>query len=259
MKLLAGRYLRPTDSISEFMINENYARLLGFQHPEDAVGKMLYHSKLVPIVGILKDFNSRSTKTSIGPLVCSSYSGDYNCFHVLLKTQDKDGTVWQSAISKMGDAWKEVYPEQDFDYHFFDESIAAFYKSEQDISKLLAWATGLAILISCLGLLGLAIYTTNQRTKEIGVRKVLGATIEQIVLLLSKDFVQLILLAFAIAVPLAWWAVNWWLKDFAYRTTLDWWVFAAGGAMMLTIALGILCFRTIRAASANPVKSLRAE
>ena len=155
--------------------------------------------------------------------------------------------------------YKEVYPDENFDYKFFDDSIAQFYKSEQNISKLLEWATGLSIFISCLGLLGLVIYTTNQRTKEIGVRKVLGASVQQIILLLSKDLMALVIVAIIISVPLAWWAMYLWLQDFAYKTTLDWWVFAAGGLLMMLIAFVILCIRAGKAAMANPVKSLRTE
>jgi ABC-type antimicrobial peptide transport system permease subunit len=260
MKLLAGHYLEPADSVGEYVVNNSYAKFLGFLNPQDALGKMIGHSKnLHPIVGVMNDFNSKSTRAAIGPLVYSADKTGYYYFHVLLNPENRNGTEWQDAISKMQSAWKEVYPEEDFNYHFFDQSIANFYTSEQNTSKLLRWASGVAILISCLGLLGLAIYTTNQRTKEIGVRKVLGASISQIVVLLSTDFMMLILLAFLIAVPLAWWAMHSWLENFAYRTTLDWWTFVAGGLMMFLVAGIILCLRTIRAASVNPVKSLRSE
>jgi putative ABC transport system permease protein len=130
------------------------------------------------------------------------------------------------------------------------------YESEKNISSLLKWATGLAIFISCLGLLGLVIYTTTQRTKEIGVRKVLGASVSQIVTLISKDFLGLIMLAFVVAVPLSWIAMHKWLENFAYRTEISWWIFITAGAVMITIALVTLGFQTIKAAIANPVKSL---
>ena len=259
MKLLAGNYPQPSDTLREFIINETYAKLLGFRHPQEAIGKMIEHNKPVPIVGVVRDFNSSSTKNIIGPVACSANASNYNCFHVLLKSPKDEAKTWQSAISKMETAWKEVYPDQDFNYHFFDESIAAFYKNEENISKLLSWATGLAVLISCLGLFGLAIYTTNQRTREIGVRKVLGATVGQIMLLLSRDFLALLLIAFVVAVPLAWWVMQQWLENFAYHTALNWWIFAGGGTIMLCVALTILCIRTAKAASANPVKSLRVE
>jgi putative ABC transport system permease protein len=159
----------------------------------------------------------------------------------------------------MGKDWKQVYPDDDFDYQFYDASIAQFYDSERHTSTLLTWATGLCILISCLGLLGLAIYTTNQRTKEIGVRKVLGATVAQIVTLLSTEMVMLILLSLAIVTPVAWWAMNKWLESYADKTAISWWIFAASGTEMLLAAIFTSSFQTVRAAIANPVKSLRSE
>ncbi len=151
------------------------------------------------------------------------------------------------------------HPEEGFNYQFYDQTIASFYKSEQNISRLLKWAAGLCILISCLGLLGLVIYITNTRNKEIGVRKVLGASVMQIVSLLSKDFIALVAIAFFIALPVAWWAMNSWLQDFSYRTSLSWWVFGATGTGMLLIAILTLSIRTIKSAIANPAKSLRTE
>ncbi len=156
-------------------------------------------------------------------------------------------------------AYKQMYPDEDFNYKFLDDTIAKFYESEQHTASLLKWATGLAILISCLGLLGLVIYTTNTRTKEIGVRKILGASVANIVSILSKDFIQLIMIAFVIAAPIAWWATYKWLQDFAYRTTISWWVFVVSGIALLLIALITLSIQTIKAAIANPVKSLRTE
>ena len=133
------------------------------------------------------------------------------------------------------------------------------YTAEKNISSLLAWATGLTIFISCLGLLGLVIYVTNQRTKEIGIRKVIGASVTNLIFLLSRDFLKLIALAILIAVPISWWGSHKWLENFAYKTTLSWWIFAAGGGALLLIALIILCIRTLRAALANPVAALRSE
>ncbi|MGZ4000240.1 MAG: ABC transporter permease, partial [Mucilaginibacter sp.] len=163
------------------------------------------------------------------------------------------------ATTAMEKEWKQLFPDDDFEYHFFDESIAKMYSKEQQISKLLTWAMGLSIFISCLGLLGLAMFTTGARTKEIGVRKVLGATVTQIVTLLSTELVILVLLAFAIVTPLAIWGMNKWMQNFADHTSLSWWVFVLSGAGMLLTALITLSSQTIRAATANPVKSLRSE
>src|SRR5450432_3756912 len=164
---------------------------------------------------------------------------------------------WKAVISKIEKAFKEIYPQEEFELGFLDQDIAKYYTAEQNISHLLIWATGLTIFISALGLLGLVIYITNQRTKEIGIRKVIGATVTQLVYLLTKDFLTLVAYAFIIAIPVAWWGTNKWLDNFAYKTTLSWWVFLAGGVTMLLMALIILSIRTIKAATENPVKSLR--
>jgi ABC-type antimicrobial peptide transport system permease subunit len=260
VKLLAGRNVMQSDTIKEFLINETYARIMGFQQPADAVGQLLnFNGKIKPVVGVIGDFHERSLHAPVEPLVFASFNSRSNFFHVALKPQDSGGTVWQAAISKMEKAFKEVYPRADFSYSFFDESIARFYVSEQNTSLLLKWATGLAILISCLGLLGLVIYTTNMRRKEIGIRKVMGASVSHIVSILSKDFARLVIVAFAIAAPFAWWAVHNWLQDFSYRTEMSWWMFALSGGFMLLIALLAMGFQTIKAAIANPVKSLRTE
>ena len=259
IKLLAGRNVRQGDGVNEFLINEAYAKELGFQHPEDAINKQLnFNDKNVPIVGVMQDFHETSLHGLIEPLVLRS-DNKGSIFHIALKPQNAEGTVWQSAISKMAKAYKQIYPAEDFNYSFFDETIAKFYASEQQTSRLLKWATGLAILISCLGLLGLVIYTTSTRSKEIGIRKILGAPVANIVSILSKDFVLLVVTAFAIATPLAWWAVYKWLESFQYRTAMNWWVFALSGFAMISITLLTLSIQIIRAAMANPVKNLRTE
>jgi ABC-type antimicrobial peptide transport system permease subunit len=260
MKLLAGINLPYSDTVHNLLINETYAHILGFQKPEQAIGKYIeWENKENLVVGIVADFNQHSLHDPIKPLVIATHTSQERNFSVALQPQNTEGTTWKTAISKIEKAYKQIYPDDDFEYTFFDESIAKFYTEEQNISKLLMWATGLAIFISCLGLLGLTIYITNQRRKEIGVRKVVGATVAQIVTLLSKDFLKLIAVAFIIAVPIAWYGANTWLQNFAYRTSLSWWIFFAGGVIMFLIALLILCVRTFKAARSNPVKSLRTE
>ena len=260
MKLLAGRLMRSADTASEFLINDTYAKFLGFQNPEDALGHFVEQGQSrLPIVGVLADFHSRSMHDEIKPLAFSCMKDQYYTLHIALAPHRENGENWKAAITRMEESWKEVYPGQDLNYSFFDETIAKFYKTEQDTSILLTWASGLTILISCLGLFGLAIYTTNRRTKEIGVRKVLGASVAQIILLLSKEFIQLIALAFIISIPAAWWAMHRWLGNFAYRTSLDWWVFLLTGLPMMCLAMMVLTLKTARAASVNPVESLRSE
>lgn len=259
MKLLAGRNLLQSDTMKEFIINETYAKLLGFKKPEEAIGHFIERDINVPIAGVISDFHTKSTHVPIKPLTYSSAAENSYTIHVALRPRGEDAGLWKRALSKIEKTYKELYPDDDFKYQFYDESIAAFYKTEQNIIRLLKWAAGLCVFISCLGLLGLVIYTTNMRTKEIGIRKVLGASVPQIVSLLSKDFLQLVVLAFIIAAPVAWWVMYTWLQDFAYRTTISWWIFGLCGISMIIIALLTLSIQTIRSAIANPVKSLRTE
>lgn len=260
MKLKAGKWMEKSDTTREYLINESFCKQLGFTDPNEAVGKFVNRgNSKIPIVGVLADFNTKSTHSAIGPLAFAGNSKNSFQLNLALKPQDGAPGLWKEILGKAEKEFKALYPEDDFNYEFFDASIAAFYKKEQDISRLLNWAAGLCIFISCLGLLGLVIYTTNTRVKEIGVRKVLGASVIQIVSLLSKDLVSLVLIAFVIASPLAWLAMNKWLQDFVYRTSISWWVFVVCGVSMLLLALIILSIRTVKAALNNPVKSLRTE
>jgi putative ABC transport system permease protein len=259
IKLLAGANLVNNDMMGGLLINETYLHALGFTNPRDVVGKYVNVYGNKRIVGVVQDFNQKSLHETITPLLITGGIMSEYTVNIALQPQNADGTAWQKTIGRIRQAWKEVYPDKDFNYTFLDESIAAYYTAEQHVSALLMWSTGLTIFISCLGLLGLIIYVSNLRTKEIGIRKVIGASVTQLVSLLSKDLLSLVLIAFLIAVPIAWYAANAWLQNFAYRTALSWWIFLAGGAAMFAISLFILCARTIKAAMENPVKSLRAE
>lgn len=259
LKLLAGTNLQPSDTMKEFIINETYSKLLGFKQPGDAIGHFIDKGNKVPIVGVVGDFHTKSTLEIIKPLAFSTALKNSRTIHFALKPRGDNPDRWNNALKKVENLFKEVYPEDDFSYKFFDETIAAFYKSEQNTIRLLKWAAGLCIFISCLGLLGLVIFTTAQRTKEIGVRKVLGASVTQIISLLSRDFIVLVILAFLIAAPIAWWTVQQWLKDYAYRVELGWILFAGVGLAAVVIALITISFQSVRAAMANPTKSLRTE
>lgn len=257
IRIVAGRNVLPADSPVQYLINETLARDLGFQNPRDAVGHMLSGTdKGFPIVGVMADFHLASVRTVIHPMIFSYNSKHGYVMHVALRPSPD---TWKSAIARMQKAWEQVYPDQPFNYTFLDKEIAGFYDQEKRLSKLLSWAAGVAILISCLGLLGLVIFTANQRSKEIGIRKVLGASVAQIIALLSKDFILLVALAFVIAAPIAWYGARQWLRNFAYATSLSWWLFVIAGASMLVISLMILSIRAGKAALANPVKSLRTE
>ncbi|MBN9385140.1 MAG: ABC transporter permease [Chitinophagaceae bacterium] len=259
LRLLAGRNILPgPDSPAQMVINRTYANILGFTNPGQAIGKFIDKEHL--IVGVMEDFHQASLHKAIKPLALMSNKDNiFKRFHLSLPNTPAGHTSWKTTIAAVEKAYNDTYPGEDFHYQFFDDSIARFYIAEQHMSSLLRWATGLTIFISCLGLLGLVIYATNLRTKEIGVRKVLGASVAQIVSLLSKDFVKLVCIAYIIAVPIAWYGAHRWMENFAYRTTINWWIYALSGLIMLLIALLTLSIQTVRAASANPVRSLRSE
>jgi len=260
IKLLAGRNFRAGDTLKSLLINNTYAGVLGFKNAGDVIGKIVkYNGTPRTIIGVVANFHQSSLHTPYKPLAILYDPHNSLTLHIALRPQSAYGNDWKTAIVGMQRDWKQVYPDDDFEYHFFDESISKLYDNEQRTSTLLTWATGVSVLISCLGLLGLAIYTTNQRTKEIGVRKVLGASVVQIFSMLSTELMWLILLAFVIVTPVAWWAMNKWMEGFADRTNISWWIFAISAGGMLFAAVFTSSFQTVKAAIANPVKSLRSE
>ena len=262
-EFLAGR--KPlNDTILEYVINETYLEQLGFANPQAALGEPIrMNGETRPIVGVVRDFSQRSAREALNPLaILPDYdrTAEFSRYHTIhFKLQASEQVPLSKTLESIGDRWKEVFPESDFDPRFLDETVAGFYRREQSLSKLLSWAMGLSIVISCLGLLGLVIYTTNQRTKEIGIRKVLGASLAELNTMLCREFILLVGIAFLIAAPLAAWAIDDWLQDFAYRTQMGWWVFVLSGFGMLLLALAIMSFHTLRTAMKNPVHSLRTE
>ncbi|MEO6819777.1 MAG: FtsX-like permease family protein, partial [Ginsengibacter sp.] len=263
IKLLAGANVPYGDSVKGFLINEKCAQVLGFKNPQEAIGELvqsnvLSHDK-IPIVGVFANFIQGSLHDEILPLAIFNMPSWELTFNVALQPESAGGTSWANAIGKIETEFKKMYPDTDFEVQFLDENIAKYYTAEQNLSRLLKWATGLAIFISCLGLLGLVMYTTNQRTKEIGIRKIVGASVSQIIILLAKDFLKLILIAFIIAVPIVWIAANKWLQNFAFKIEPGMWLFIIGGLILLVPAVIILLLKTYKAATANPVDSLRTE
>ncbi|WP_257666693.1 ABC transporter permease [Parapedobacter tibetensis] len=257
MELLAGRNLRATDTISELIINETAAKIYGFANPQHALGKILSQGdRPYPVVGVVRDFHSQDFYTAIEPLALMTASSDMGTINVKLSA---DPASWQRTIEHIQQHWNSIYPPDAFNCRFYDENIESLYQQERNTAKLIDLATTVAIVISCLGLFGLATFTAFQRTKEIGIRKVLGATVSGIVALLSKDFLRLVLVAIVIASPIAWWAMNKWLEDFAYRIDIQWWMFTVAGLAAVVIALLTVSFQAIKAAVANPVDSLRDE
>ncbi|MCD2258098.1 ABC transporter permease [Psychroserpens luteolus] len=262
IELLAGRVHR-NDTIRELVINEAARKFYRFKSPEDAIGKtLLFENEYLPIVGVMGDFHQRSLKSEIKPMTLRGdwYREMWSYFqaaHIVFKSDSPENL--KRSLTKIENAYKDVYPKSNIRLEFVDETVEKFYKREQKISKLLNWATGLSILISCLGLLGLVIYTTNRRVKEIGVRKVLGASLLQINTLLCKEFLILVAIAFIVASPIAWYGINSWLQDFTYKTNISFWVFLISGCAMILFALIVISAKTLQAANANPVNSLRSE
>jgi len=257
--LVAGRNVLPKDSTLELVINETAAKMLGFANPADAISRELEMGKRrFPIVGVVKDFHSRSLHEPIHPMALSM-NRSLGGFSLKLATHGKSAADFKATMAQVEKAWKTVYPDDSFAYELVDETIAKFYENEQRTSKLMSAATGIAIFISCIGLFGLATFSAERRTKEIGIRKILGASMANIVTLLSKDLLILVIIAIALGSPIAWYFTNQWLEDFAYRITIQWWMFALAGMAAVAIALLTVSFQAVRAAVANPVHSLRSE
>jgi len=260
--LLAGRNLFPSDTIREFLVNETCARQLGFRHPSDALGNLVtigMNNGKGPIVGVVKDFHSKSMHEPITPFFISSFQRAERDISIKLATKRQTADQLSAILAKIGTAWKTVYPDKKFEYVFFDESIAKLYDKERKMARIMDIAMGIAIFISCLGLFGLAAFVAEQRTKEIGIRKVLGASVSNIVAMLSKEFIWLVGLAILIASPIAWFFMHRWLQDFAYRVPISWWIYAGAGLAAIWIALVTVSTQAFRAATANPVDSLRSE
>jgi putative ABC transport system permease protein len=207
------------------------------------------------IIGVAKDFNFNSLHHKIETLTMY-VNKNFGFGEMSVRIQAGQSPA---AIRHVEATWNRLVPDRPFEYVFLDEHFNKLYQSDKQVSQIVGILAGLSIFISCLGLFGLASYTTEQRTREIGIRKVLGASVNSIVGLLSKDFLKLVLLANVIAWPLAWWAMDRWLQDFAYRIDMSTWVFLFAGVIALLIALFTISFQSIRAARANPVQSLRAE
>jgi len=258
-QLLAGRNLHASDTTDELVINETAVRAFGFPSPQDALGKTIGQTAqgLLPVVGVVKDFHTRDFYTTIDPMAFMSDREDLSTFNIRLdKARVGD---WQKTLMAMEKKWYGFYPPGSFSYKFYDETIAELYKNERHLSMLINLTTGISIFISCLGLFGLAVLMAYQRTKEIGIRKVLGASVLGIIGLLSKEYLRLVALAILIATPIAWWAANKWLQNFAYKIPLNWWLFALAGLSGMAIAFLTVGFRALKAARVNPVNSLRSE
>jgi putative ABC transport system permease protein len=257
LPLIAGRNLLPSDSTKEFLVNESLMKSLGINKPEDILNKNMstWHDDIKgTVVGVLKDFNDRSFRHDLAPLLVTTDIAMYNQVGIKLATTNISSTM--QSVKKI---FEQTFPDFVYEYKFLDDKIGNFYKQENQLAALYKIFAAIAIFLSCLGLYGLASFMAVQRIKEVGIRKVLGATAGNIVYLFSKEFIILIAIAFAIAAPIAWYYMHQWLQAYVYRINISWWLFAAGGLVAIVIALVTISFQAIRAAKANPVKSLRSE
>ena len=259
LPLLAGRNLLPSDTMREYLINEAAVQAFGLGSPQEAIGKVLQEEEgqPIPIVGVVSDFHALSFAEKIEPVMLSTDRGNLSTINV--KLASREPADWKNALAAVEAQWKQFYPSEPFEYSFYDETLAEMYKAQTDLSRIINLATAVALLISCLGLFGLATFMAYRRTKEIGIRKVLGASVAAITGLLAKDFLKLVLIAILLASPAAWWAMNKWLENFAYRIELQWWMFAGAGLAAIGIAFLTVSFQSIKAALTDPVKSLRSE
>ena len=259
IKMAAGRNFSrdfSTDT-SSFLINEAAVQVLGFKKDDEVIGKDFgYGGRKGKLVGVFHDFHFESMHQKIAPMVLFEPNGQKNYGRISIKIS---GANIPAALSHIEDAWRKFLPETPFEYTFLDENFDRLYKTEDKQKTLFTTFACIAISIACLGLFGLSAFAISQRIKEIGIRKVLGANVSTIVRLLSKDFLILVAIAFVIAFPIAWYFMYKWLQDFAYRIGMPYWIFFAAGILAALIALITISFQAIKAAIANPVKSLRTE
>ena len=260
LPLLAGKNLLSTKEMSEYVINKTAVKEFGFRSPQEAIGKYLNengNANSVQIVGVVDDFHSASFHQKIEPIAFMTAKENLDCFNIKLSSNNpKD---WAEDIKNIKKTWSSFYPAEKFEAKYYDDVINELYKSEREMAQIINLATFVTILISCLGLFGLATFTAESRTKEIGIRKVLGASVMNITTLLSKDFIKLVLVSTIIASPIAYYLIHQWLGGFAYKTDLHWWVFALAGIILMLIALLTVSYQAIKAALMNPVKSLKTE
>ena len=261
IKLIAGRKFTPADHNPDFsklqntIINRSAAKLLGFASPQAAIGKsIMTGTKKWDVIGVIEDYHQKSLRYPLEPIrFMPAYSTNSE-----ISVKLNSGNITKT-IAAIKQKFETFFPGNVFNYSFLDEDFNRQYENERLFSKAFGIFAGIAIFVACLGLLGLAMFSTIQRTKEIGVRKVLGASISNILILVSKDFIKLVLLASIVALPMAWWVMHNWLQGFAYRINISWWIFLIAGLAALLVALITVSFQAIKAAIVNPVKSLRSE
>jgi putative ABC transport system permease protein len=257
LQFVAGHPYSISDTVREFVVNETLLKKLGVRNPIEAIGKEINFwngGKVGPIVGVIRDFNSYSLREPMAPVVLSTWKDVYQTINIKIKPGAE-----KTVLPLIENLWNSTYPDYVYEYHFLDDTIASFYKQEDQLSQLYKIFAGIAIFISCLGLYGLVSFMAVQRTKEVGIRKVLGATARSIIYLLSKEFTVLIIVAFVISAPIAYYIMHQWLQNYTYRIPLSPAIFLLAIISSIVIAWIIVSYRAIKSATANPVKSLRTE
>ena len=258
LEMKAGRNFSrefKTDEKKAVLLNEQAARLLGFENYNKAVNEMINSSgDTVKVLGIVADYHHQGLQKVIDPMIFRLRQDNRDAYSIKISTGNLTGTI--SAVEK---SWNRFFPSDPFNYFFLDELFDSQYQADKQFGQLFGLFSMLAIFIACFGLLGLSAYNVLQRNKEIGIRKILGASVQNILFILSKDFLKLVLISFLLATPFTWWIMHNWLQDFAYRISIPWWSFVLAGLLALFIALATIVFQAIKAAVANPVHSLRSE
>lgn len=255
LKLIAGTGLQDLDSANGFVVNERLTKVAGMENPADIVGKVIrVWGRTLPVVGVVKDFHTVSLRRPMEATVLFNRLDGYYTLSLKINMANS-----KAVIENLKAKWEATYPEHIFDYQFLDDSIRRFYEGEKKMSVLLTIFSSMAIFIGCLGLFGLATFMANQKTKEIGVRKVLGASVESIVMLFSREYVKLIFIGFVLAAPFAWFVMNQFLSEFAYKIEIGPGIFLMALGATLVVAMLTVGYKSFRAAMANPVKSLRSE
>ncbi len=257
LELAAGRNIFPADTVREFVVNETFVKKLNLQSPHEVIGKMLSingGTQRGPIVGVVRDFHDRSFLEQINAVCIASRGEGYNSYAVKIDLSNAAAT-----LASLEKTWSDRHPDQVFEHQFLDEQVAEMYEPLALMLRLVEVFAAIAIFIGCLGLYGLVSFMTAQKTNEIGIRKVLGSSVAQILWIFAGEFSRLVVIAFIIASPIAWWTMNQWLQDFAYQIAIEWWMFAGAGLAAMVIALFTVSWQAIKAAIVNPVESLRDE
>jgi ABC-type antimicrobial peptide transport system permease subunit len=255
LKLIAGHFYEASDTATEAVVNEAFLKKESILNPQEVLGKyiILDNAKL-PIAGVVKDFHQHSLRGPIDPMIIVPQREDYRMAGIKINSKDIAGT-----LRNIEQLYNNTFPAYLFDYSFLDETIGKFYIQERKLSRLSVLFTVIGIFISCIGLYGLILFMTLQRIKEVGIRKILGASVSNIVLFFCREFIWLIAIAFLIAASIGWYFMNNWLNDFAYHIRISWWMFPMVGLAALFLAMITVSAQTIKAATTNPVKSLRSE